>query len=196
MRLAIDIDGVLRDTFLKIEQLYQKYFIDELEIVDDEFVYEIKTPYDTDDYQNHFMFKNDEEYISFLYQEFAMQIFGHAPSSEMSTFHILNETYNKYKDRVDFVLISKQVGKTKPATLFFFSKFGCEIDKVVFYNNLNKDKIWDEFDVLLTANPDLLKEDKNKTTIKFETTYNLTNNNELVITSIKELEDKIENLLK
>lgn len=196
MRLAIDIDGVLRDTFLKIEQLYQKYFIDELEIVDDEFVYEIKTPYDTDDYQNHFMFKNDEEYISFLYQEFAMQIFGHAPSSEMSTFHILNETYNKYKDKVDFVLISKQVGKTKPATLFFVSKFGCEIDKVVFYNNLNKDKIWDEFDVLLTANPDLLKEDKNKTTIKFETTYNLTNNNELVITSIKELEDKIENLLK
>jgi FMN phosphatase YigB (HAD superfamily) len=196
MRLAIDIDGVLRDTFLKIEQLYQKYFIDELEIVDDEFVYEIKTPYDTDDYQNHFMFKNDEEYISFLYQEFAMQIFGHAPSSEMSTFHILNETYNKYKDRVDFVLISKQVGKTKPATLFFVSKFGCEIDKVVFYNNLNKDKIWDEFDVLLTANPDLLKEDKNKTTIKFETTYNLTNNNKLVITSIKELEDKIENLLK
>jgi len=196
MRLAIDIDGVLRDTFLKIEQLYQKYFIDELEIVDDEFVYEIKTPYDTSDYQNHFMFKNEEEYISFLYEEFAMQIFGHSPSSEMSTFQILNETYNKYKDKVDFVLISKQVGKTKPATLFFVSKFGCEIDKVVFYNNLNKDKIWDEFDVLLTANPDLLKEDKNKTTIKFETTYNLTNNNELVITSIKELEEKIENLLK
>ena len=138
----------------------------------------------------------EEEYISFLYEEFAMQIFGHSPSSEMSTFQILNETYNKYKDKVDFVLISKQVGKTKPATLFFVSKFGCEIDKVVFYNNLNKDKIWDEFDVLLTANPDLLKEDKNKTTIKFETTYNLTNNNELVITSIKELEDKIENLLK
>jgi FMN phosphatase YigB (HAD superfamily) len=196
MRLAIDIDGVLRDTFLKIEQLYQKYFIDELEIVDDEFVYEIKTPYDTSDYQNHFMFKNEEEYISFLYEEFAMQIFGHSPSSEMSTFQILNETYNKYKDKVDFVLISKQVGKTKPATLFFVSKFGCEIEKIVFYNNLNKDKIWDEFDVLLTANPDLLKEDKNKTTIKFETTYNLTNNNELVITSIKELEDKIENLLK
>ena len=56
MRLAIDIDGVLRDTFSKIEQLYQKYFIDELEIVDDEFVYEIKTPYNTPDYQNHFMF--------------------------------------------------------------------------------------------------------------------------------------------
>ena len=108
MRLAIDIDGVLRDTFSKIEQLYQKYFIDELEIVDDEFVYEIKTPYNTPDYQNHFMFKTDEEYLSFLYEEFAMQIFGHSPSTEMSTFHVLNETYNKYKDKVDFLLISKQ----------------------------------------------------------------------------------------
>ena len=46
-------------------------------------------------------------------------------------------------------------------TSYWSSKFGCEIDKVVFYNNLNKDKIWDEFDVLLTANPDLLKEDNN-----------------------------------
>ena len=26
MRIAIDIDGVLRDTFTKIEHLYQKYF--------------------------------------------------------------------------------------------------------------------------------------------------------------------------
>ena len=196
MRLAIDIDGVLRDTFSKIEQLYQKYFIDELEIVDDEFVYEIKTPYNTPDYQNHFMFKTDEEYLSFLYEEFAMQIFGHSPSTEMSTFHVLNETYNKYKDKVDFLLISKQIGKTKPATLFFISKFGCEIDKVVFYNKLNKDKIWDEFDVLITANPELLEELENKTTIKFETTYNLENDNKLVITSIKDLENKIENLIK
>ena len=41
MRIAIDIDGVLRDTFTKIEHLYQKYFIDELELVDDDFKYEI-----------------------------------------------------------------------------------------------------------------------------------------------------------
>ena len=41
MRIAIDIDGVLRDTFTKIEQIYQKYFIDELELVDDDFNYEI-----------------------------------------------------------------------------------------------------------------------------------------------------------
>ena len=42
MKLAIDIDGVLRDTFLKIEQTYQKFFIDELELVDEDFKFEIK----------------------------------------------------------------------------------------------------------------------------------------------------------
>lgn len=196
MRIAIDIDGVLRDTFSKIEHLYQKYFIDELELVDDDFKYEIIEPYDTPEYSNHFKFKTDEEYLSFMYEEFAMEIFGHSPSTEMSTFYDLNDLIIKYKDKVKFLLISKQVGKTKPATLFFVSKFGCEIEKIVFYNQLTKDDIWNEFDVLITANPELLEEHENKTTIKFETTYNLENDNKLVITSIKDLENKIENLIK
>jgi hypothetical protein len=156
MRIAIDIDGVLRDTFTKIEQIYQKYFIDELELVDDDFKYEIVTPYNTPEYSNHFKFKTDEEYLSFMYEEFAMEIFGHSPSSEMSTFYDLNDLIVKYKDNVKFLLISKQIGKTKPATLFFISKFGCEIEKVLFYNQLTKNEIWDEFDILLTSNPDLL----------------------------------------
>ena len=196
MKLAIDIDGVLRDTFLKIEQTYQKFFIDELELVDEDFKFEIKTPYDTPDYQNHFMFKNEEEFFSFLYEEFTMQIFGHAPSSEMSTFHVLAETYKKYKDKVDFMLISKQIGKTKPATLFFISKFGCEIEKVIFYNQLTKNGIWNEFDVLLTSNPELLSQTENKTLIKYETSYNLTTECEHTITTLKELDKKIETLIE
>jgi hypothetical protein len=165
-------------------------------LVDEDFKFEIKTPYDTPDYQNHFMFKNEEEYFSFLYEEFTMQIFGHAPSSEMSTFHVLAETYKKYKDKVDFMLISKQIGKTKPATLFFISKFGCEIDKVVFYNKLTENKIWDEFDVLLTANPELLNQNHNKTLIKYETSYNSNITSELSIKGLKDLDEQIEKLIK
>jgi len=196
MRLAIDIDGVLRDTFLKIEQTYQKFFIDELELVDDDFKYEIKKPFDTPNFENHFMFKTEDEYFSFLYEEFTMEIFGHSPSSEMSTFHTLSDIYKKYKDKVDFVLISKQIGKTKPATLFFISKFGCEIDKIIFYNKLTENKIWDEFDVLLTANPDLLNQNHNKTLIKYETSYNSGITSELTIESLRDLDEKIEKLIE
>lgn len=194
MRIAIDIDGVLRDTYEKIEQIYQKFFIDELELVDEDFQFEIVKPFDTNDYKNHFKFKNDDEYYSFMYEEFAMQIFGHSPSTELSTFQDLNKIYNNLKEDYEFILISNQVGKTKPATLFFISKFGCEFDKIIFYNKLNENNIWGEFDVLLTANPDLLSQNKNKTLIKFETSYNLNTNCDLTITSIKELEETIKNI--
>lgn len=196
MRVAIDVDGVLRDTFSKVEQIYQKFFIDELELVDEDFKFEITKPFDTLNIQNHFNFKNDEEYYSFMYEEFAMQIFGHAPSTELSTFHDLNTIYRNYKDSVDFVLISNQIGKTKPATLFFISKFGCEIDRVIFFNKLNQNKIWDEFDVLITADPELLEQNNNKTLIKYETSYNSNSNCENTITSIKELEVKLKEILK
>ena len=196
MRIAIDIDGVLRDTFTKIEQIYQKYFIDELELVDDEFKYEIITPYDTPEYCNHFKFKTDEEYLSFMYEEFAMEIFGHSPSTEMSTFYDLNDLIIKYKDNVKFLLISKQVSKTKPATLFFVSKFGCEIEKIIFYNQLTKDDVWNEFDVLITANPDLLLQKDNKTLIKYETSYNLKIESDITISDLKGLDKKIEILIE
>jgi FMN phosphatase YigB (HAD superfamily) len=195
MRIAIDVDGVLRDTYEKIEQIYQKFFIDELELVDEDFKFEIKKPYDTNDYKNHFMFKNEEEYYGFIYDEFAMQIFGHSPSTELSTFQDLNGIYKNLKDDFKFVLISNQVGKTKPSTLFFISKFGCEIDRIIFYNKLNENEIWNEFDVLLTANPDLLNQNHNKTLIKFETTYNSNINSLGSIKSIKELEEKLKKLL-
>jgi FMN phosphatase YigB (HAD superfamily) len=195
MRIAIDIDGVLRDTFEKIEQIYQKFFIDELELVDEDFNFEIKKPYDTNDYKNHFMFKTEDEYYNFIYEEFAMQIFGHAPSTEMSTFQDLNGIYKNFKNDFKFVLISNQIGKTKPATLFFISKFGCEIDKIVFYNKLNENDIWEEFDVLVTANPNLLEQNDNKTLIKFETSYNSNINSSNTIKTIKELEEKLKELL-
>lgn len=196
MKIALDIDGVLRDTYTKIEQIYQKYFIDELELVDDDFHYEIIKPYNTSEYSNHFKFKTDEEYLSFMYEEFAMEIFGHSPSTEMSTFYDLNELIVKYKDTVKFSLVSKQIGKTKPATLFFISKFGCEIEKIIFYNQLTKNDLWNEFDVLITANPDLLSQIDNKTLIKYETSYNLTIETDCTILNLKELDKKIETLIE
>ena len=75
LRIAIDIEGVLRDTFEKIEQIYQKFFIDELELVDEDFKFEIYKPYNTSNYKNHFNFKNDEEYYNFMYNEFILKNF-------------------------------------------------------------------------------------------------------------------------
>lgn len=188
MRVAIEIEGVLRDTFTKLEQIYQKFFIDELELVDSDFQFEIVKPFNTPNYSNHFKFKTKEEYLAFIYEDFAMQIFGHSPSTTMSTFQELNEIYRNHKDSFEFVLIGEQVGKTKPASLFFISKFGCEIDKIIFFNKKTEKKIWSNFDLLLASSPHLLKERKNKTTIKYETSYNSNIKCKKTVTNLREFD--------
>ena len=87
LRVGIDVNGVLRDTITKIEQTYQKFMIDKTEGIEDEddFEYKITQPINTSDLKNHFSFRNDEELFSFLYEEFPMEIFGHAPSREYSS---------------------------------------------------------------------------------------------------------------
>jgi FMN phosphatase YigB (HAD superfamily) len=61
-----------------------------------------------------------------------MEIFGHAPSTEMMTFNIFNDLYVSIRDNHDLIIISDEIGKTKPATLFFLSKFGCLSESIVF----------------------------------------------------------------
>ena len=194
-RVAIEIDGVLRDTFAKLEQIYQKFLIDELELVDEDFKFEIKKPFDTKDFTNHFVFKNEEEFFTFVYEEFAMEIFGHSPSSELTTFIDLKDLQIGHQNEIEWVLISEQIGKTKPATLFFISKFGCDVDKVVFFNKKTIDKIWNEFDILVASSPNLLSNTDTKPTIKYERTYNSNIDVEHTITNLKELESTLKKIL-
>jgi hypothetical protein len=91
--------------------------------------------------------------------------------------------------------VSDEIGKSKPASLFFLSKFGCELEKVVFYSNVTQNKIWDEFDVLLTANPNLLLNHPNdKILIKFETDYNKDIKMYHTIKKLKDLDIILKNL--
>ena len=71
---------------------------------------------------------------NFLYTEHCMEIFGHAPSTEMSTFKDLFDFYLENRDKHEILIVSDEIGKSKPATLFFLSKFGCQIEKVKFYS--------------------------------------------------------------
>jgi hypothetical protein len=197
MRIGIEINGVLRNTLSKIEQTYQKFMIDKTDGIEseDEFEYKINKPIDSLEIKNHFSFKDDEELYSFLYEEFPMEIFGHAQSTEYSTFNDLNEIYFNLRNEHDFIIISDEIGKSKPSSLFFLSKFVCEFEKIKFYSNSTINSMWNEIDVLLTANPSLLLEyPSDKTLIKYNTDYNKNVTSEYEINKIKELEEVIKNL--
>jgi hypothetical protein len=190
-KIGIEVNGVLRDTIGKFKQLYEKHMVDEK--TDDDIVsyeidesgntsqvlqqevfnYEIISDVTSLDLTNHFRFKDEEELYSFMYEDFAMQIFGHAGSTETFTFNDLNEFYIKHRDEYEILIVSDEVGKSKPATLFFLSKFGCLIEKIKFYSKSTIDSMWDEIDVLLTANPDYITNTpEGKTIVKYKTEYN------------------------
>jgi hypothetical protein len=197
MRIGIEINGVLRNTLDKIEQTYQKFYIDKTDGIDEEnsFEYKITTPFDSLELKNHFSFHTDEELYSFLYEEFPMEIFGHAQSSEYTSFNDLNDVYIKLRDYHDFLVVSDEIGRSKPASLFFLSKFGCQLEKVKFYSNLTINSMWDEVDILLTSNPALLLEyPTDKIVIKFETEYNKNIPSTHTIKTIKDLEIKLKEL--
>lgn len=198
MRIGIEINGVLRNTIGKLELVYKKYLIDKTDGIEDEesFNYEMILPVTSLDLRKHFTFPNDEEYFSFLYEEFPMEIFGHAGSTETMTFNDLNDFYNEFRSEHEIIIVSDEIIKSKPASLFFLSKFGCLIEKIKFYSNITKNTMWNEIDILLTANPDLLlNKPIDKKTIKFNTEYNKDIESEIEIKSIKELKDKLKLIL-
>lgn len=208
MRIAIDVNGVLRDTFLKAEQLYQKFYIDEFEeektssfneeteefteeVIEDNFKYELNLPVKSlDSLEEHFKFKSKEDLFNFFYIDFPMQIFGHAPSVSASTFNVLNEIYEDLRDEHDILIVSDEIQKSKPATLFFLSKYGCLVEKIKFYSNITLDSMWDEVDVLITANPNnITNPPSNKTIIKYKTTYNEDLKSDYTIEDISDFKD-------
>jgi hypothetical protein len=218
-RIGIEVNGVLRDTLGKFKQIYEKHLIDsdqnnelesyELDFKLDEdeyldiskkestepFKYEIISDVNSLDLLNHFKFKSKDELYSFMYEEYTMEIFGHSPSSEINTFNILNEIYYNLRDEYDILIVSDEIGKSKPSSLFFLSKFGCLIEKVFFYSELTKNKMFDEVDILLTSNPNLLLNSyQDKILIKYETDYNKQIPVKYTIKSLSEFEGIIKKI--
>jgi hypothetical protein len=198
MKIGIELNGVLRDTLKKIQQEYEKWYLnnpfrDENE--EDDFKYEVLSELTTLDISNHLKFRGEDELYDFLYKEHTMEIFGHAGSVEPSGLLELNEFYLDMRESHDIIVVSDEIGKSKPASLFFISKFGCLVESVKFYSESTINSLWDSVDILLTANPKLLlNHPKNKIVIKFNTIYNEGIESEFNISSLKELKTKIQEI--
>ena len=206
-RIGIEINGVLRDTIGKFTQLYEKHMIDEEDIdqktfdvdlsgnteeiiLSEQFKYEILSDVDSLNLMSHFSFRDEDELYHFMYEDFAMQLFGHAGSTETFTFNDLNEIYLNLRDDYDLLIVSDEMGKSKPASLFFLSKFGCLLEKVKFYSNSTINSMWDEVDILLTANPDLLlNKPDGKIVVKYNTEYNKNISSDYSINVLKEFDE-------
>jgi hypothetical protein len=219
-RIGIEINGVLRDTIGKFKQLYEKHLIESNDVESTDKTYEIIFSGDTEDViemnevsittpfkyeilsdvsslelSNHFSFQSKEELYSFMYEDYTMELFGHAPSTETMSFNYLNDLYLNLRDENELLIVSDEIGRSKPSSLFFLSKFGCLLEQVFFYSNLTKNSMWNNIDILLTSNPDLLlNHPSDKIVIKFNTDYNKHINSKYQISSLSEFEELLKTL--
>lgn len=209
MKVYIDTTDVLRNTFLKSEQLYRKFYIEELSEVDkfeslggewtkdenSEFEYELNLPITSYDLINHFKFPTQEDLFNFFYEDFPMQIFGNSPTMSSDTFKILNELYEKNREKIDFSIISEELQKSKPATLFFLAKNSCLLENIRFYSNHTVYDLINSSDIIVTANPTILNlVPGSRNIIKVETTYNENYDFTNTIKGLEELENKLNEL--
>jgi hypothetical protein len=199
MRIGVELNGVLRDTLKKIQQEYEKWYVDSPFSEDgseDKFEYDVISDLTTLDIASHLKFRDENDLYDFLYKEHTMEIFGHAGSVEISGMVDLNDFYLDTRDNHDTIIVSDEIGKSKPASLFFISKFGCLVESVKFYSESTIKSLWDSVDVLLTANPKLLlNHPENIKVIKFNTSYNSDIKTEHSISTIKELKSKIDEIV-
>ena len=213
-KIGIEVNGVLRNTLDKFKQLYEKHMIENfeaensnqtfemdlsgnttLEEISNDFVYEIIEPIDTYDLKNHFKFPSDDDLYNFMFEDFPMQLFGHAGSTETYSFNDLNEFYINNRDEYEIYIISDEIGKSKPATLFFLSKFGCLVENIKFYSNATLNDMWNTIDVLITSNPELLNSTpKNKTTVQYITDYNKNIECEYKIEKLSDLDELVKQI--
>jgi len=211
-RIGIEINGVLRDTIEKFKQLYEHHMIGKMEFESIDKTYEITFSGDTEevaelnenvdvkwfDYKilsevnsleldKHFAFPSKDDLYSFMYEDYTMELFGHSPSTEINTFNILNDLYLELRDNYELLIVSDEIGKSKPASLFFLAKFGCLLEQVFFYSEITKNNMWDNVDVLLTANPNLItNKPEDKIVVKFKTKYNKDIKSEYEISTLSE----------
>ena len=68
MRIGIELNGVLRDTLRKIQQEYEKWYIENSFSEDEEFKYEVITKLTSLEISKHLKFKNEDELYDFLYK--------------------------------------------------------------------------------------------------------------------------------
>ena len=149
LRIGIELNDVVRN----INKQYLKYYEKTHPHID------VSDIDDKEDVPNILEFENQKEKDDFVYTDYPYELFGCADSMEKNlatNLRIWTERLSDIED--DDVTLSfyslDEGGLTIQATYFFLSKLGTRARKVFF--PVNVDEIWNECDVVVTANNDVV----------------------------------------
>jgi len=190
MEIFISIDGVIRNTIQKFDYHYNDAYLADDVKLESNFEYGVIEPIQNDNLLNSYKFESKEESDYFLFIEYPIEIFVHAGLSYSTTFSDLHKIIYENPNH-NFTLIGlDELGKAKPATLFFLSKNGFLGNNIKFIRSDEIENNWNKCDVWITDNKnilDLCPEDKD--VIKFNTTYNQHFTNKKEISKLTEIQE-------
>jgi hypothetical protein len=190
MEIYISIDGVIRNLIQKLDYHYKDAYMDSEYESENNFEYKIVEPIHNDNILLSYQFQSIEELEYFLYIEYPIEIFGHAGISYPTTFTDLNKIMYDNPEHNFTIVGLNELGKSKPATLFFLSKNGFLGNNIKFIKSKDVLKEWDKCDVWITDSKEIINScPSNKDVIKFNTSYNqhFTHTKEITkLTEIKE----------
>lgn len=176
MTIAIDINDVIRDYTRQFIKFYKK-------AIDPDF----KIEYDdvTDfDFFNIFPFVNENNekdkslYYNFKYEDYPYEIYGRADVMERtlpSDFNLWVQNtlrdFDEEKNPEVMIVSPFEMNLSIQSTLSFLSRIGTRVRN--YYFPIDSKTIWDKCDILITANPNLIKnKPDNKICFKINTPYN------------------------
>ncbi len=114
-----------------------------------------------------------EVYNRFMFQDYTFELFSKAPQLYRGLDLHLQQFYKKYKDTVDFILVSKENWFSRPYTLMFLSVMQSRFNNIRFVDETSE--LWNDVDLLITTDPEILNGDipKGKAVIKVKRPYNV-----------------------
>ena len=164
MRIAIDIDGTLRDLETQIRRYIEEDYPEKLDEYDKIIGIEYRT-------MNPLI--GADEAMNWFYEERPFELFAMAPRLHRTLIEDLNKFAATAEVQGHSVEIaSVQRGKSIIATLHWLSKMGCKIKKYSFYDTM-QDKIDAKFDVYLDDCPQVLEACKPGFELIYDTTLPL-----------------------
>ena len=173
MIIGITLDEVIRNFSGKFREVYEKFTDNEIE--DEEI--------DLSDLSKYFS-GDTEATIYFLYEDHPLELFGYANELFANSGLILKAIMDDNKND-EFVIISKEHGRSIPSTLFFLSKIICEIPNIKFVSTFKE--YWQNVDGLICADPRIMEyKPHDKLLIKINKNYNQQYKGDKVIVSLKE----------
>ena len=153
LTIGVELNHVVRNINKQLLKYYQKEFDPSMDIdeLDDR----------VDVIKKYMSFKSKKEKNDFIYIDYPYEIFGCANTVEkklaVKITNWLTDISNIEEEDIRIVFYSlNEEALTIQSTFFFLSKIGTRVRKIFFPKKVSE--IWDECDVVITANPEVLEE--------------------------------------